>query len=251
MTYLASTLVTNSWYLSGILARGLQVLQGDQIADGVQLLNNLLNFKQIEVDLVPYYTYIELPLVQGQETYFLPYVSKIESATFNISNVRYPMDRTSRTVYFGSSRVDSISSLPFNWHFERCFGGGNMSMYFLPESNYEMKMMVKLFLVDVTATTDLKNLSAVVPYTFINSSNQGLDTSYIEYLRYALAEYMCSEYGIVFNPQSAAILRKYERKLMYIGPPDLSTKKKSILCSSSLGGLNWGDVNLGLGWRPS
>ena len=44
MTYLASTLVTNSWYLSGILARGLQVLQGDQIADGVQLLNNLLNF---------------------------------------------------------------------------------------------------------------------------------------------------------------------------------------------------------------
>lgn len=251
MTYLASQLVTNSWYLSGIVARGLQVLQGDQLADGVQLLNDLLNFKQIEVDLIPYYTYIELPLVQGQEYYYLPYVSKIETATFNISNVRYPMDRTSRNVYFGSSRVDSISSLPFNWHFERQQGGGTISLYFLPEASYIMKMMVKLFLVDVTATTDLTNLSTIVPYTFINTANQGLDTGYIEYLRYALGEYMASEYGIVFNPQSAAILRKYERKLMYISPPDLTTKKKSILCSNSMGGLNWGDINLGLGWRPS
>lgn len=251
MPYTAEQLVTRSWFLSGIVARNLQVPTGDQIYDGLQMLNDLLNFKQIETDLIPYWTYIELPLVAGQEFYFLPYVAAIESATFNIDVVRYPMDYTTRRMYYGSSRVDNISTLPFNWNYNRALGGGNMALYFKPESNYPMKMMVKLFLVDVTLQTDLTNISETVPYTFINSSNQGYDTSYLEYLRYALAQYMCSEYGILFNPESEKILTSMKRKLMYISPPDLTVIKTSILCAENAGGVNWGDVNIGRGWRPS
>lgn len=249
MPYTAQDLITRSWFLSGIVARNLQVPTGDQIYDGLQMLNDLLNFKQIEIDLIPYWTYIELPLVANQEFYFLPYVAAIESATFNIDVVRYPMDYVSRRNYYGTSRVDNISTLPFSWNYNRSLGGGNMALYFLPESNYPMKMMVKIFLVDVTLQMDLTNLSEVVPYNFVNSSNQGLDTSYIEYLRYALAQYMCSEYGILFNPESEKILTSYKRKLMYMSPPDLSTQKTSILTQGT--GLNWGDINIGKGWRPS
>lgn len=249
MPYFAQELITRSWFLSGIVARNLQLPTGDQIYDGLQMLNDLLNFKQIEIDLIPYWTYIELPLVAGQEFYFLPYVAAIESATFNIDVVRYPMDFVSRRNYYGTSRVDNISTLPFSWNYNRALGGGNMALYFLPESNYPLKMMVKIFLVDVTLDMDLTNLSEIVPYTFINSSNQGLDTSYIEYLRYALAQYMCSEYGVLFNPESEKILTSYKRKLMYISPPDLSTQKTSILTQGT--GLNWGDINIGKGWRPS
>lgn len=249
MPYTAQDLITRSWFLSGIVARNLQVPTGDQIYDGLQMLNDLLNFKQIEIDLIPYWTYIELPLVANQEFYFLPYVAAIESATFNIDVVRYPMDYVSRRNYYGTSRVDNISTLPFSWNYNRSLGGGNMALYFLPESNYPMKMMVKIFLVDVTLQMDLTNLSEVVPYNFVNSSNQGLDTSYIEYLRYALAQYMCSEYGVLFNPESEKILTSYKRKLMYMSPPDLSTQKTSILTQGT--GLNWGDINIGKGWRPS
>ena len=249
MPYLAQDLITRSWFLSGIVARNLQVPTGDQIYDGLQMLNDLLNFKQIETDLIPYWTYIELPLVANQEYYFLPYVAAIESATFNIDVVRYPMDYVSRRNYYGTSRVDNISTLPFSWNYNRSLGGGNMALYFKPESNYPMKMMVKIFLVDVTLQMDLTNLTEIVPYTFINSSNQGLDTSYIEYLRYALAQYMCSEYGVLFNPESEKILTSYKRKLMYMSPPDLSTIKTSILTEGT--GLNWGDINIGKGWRPS
>lgn len=249
MPYTAQELITRSWFLSGIVARNLQVPTGDQIYDGLQMLNDLLNFKQIEIDLIPYWTYIELPLVANQEFYFLPYVAAIESATFNIDVVRYPMDYVSRRNYYGTSRVDNISTLPFSWNYNRALGGGNMALYFLPESNYPMKMMVKIFLVDVTLQMDLTNLSEIVPYNFINSSNQGLDTSYIEYLRYALAQYMCSEYGVLFNPESEKILTSYKRKLMYMSPPDLSTQKTSILTQGT--GLNWGDINIGKGWRPS
>jgi hypothetical protein len=249
MPYTAEQLVTRSWYLSGIVARNLQVPTGDQIYDGLQMFNDLLNFKQIETDLIPYWSYIELPLVQNQEFYFLPFVAAIESATFNIDVLRYPMDYVSRRNYYGSSRVDNISTLPFSWNYNRALGGGNMALYFLPEANYPMKMMVKIFLVDVTLQQDLTNITEIVPYTFINSANQGYDSSYLEYLRYALAQYMCSEYGVLFNPESEKILTSYKRKLMYISPPDLSTIKTSILTECQ--GLNYGDINIGKGWRPS
>lgn len=250
MAYTAQELITRSWYLSGIVARNLQVPTGDQITDGLRLLNALLDFKQIETDLIPYYTYILMPAVGGQEFYFLPFVASIESLTFNIDVVRYPMDSTSRRTYYGSSRVDNIQTLPFNWNYNRALNGGNLALYFLPEANYPLKMMVKLFLADVSLNTDLTNISEMgLPYTFINSANQGYDTSYIEYLRYALAQYMCSEYGILFNPESAAILKKYERKLMYMSPPDLRRTGISILGEGS--GYQWADINIGRGWRPN
>ena len=251
MAYTAQTLITRSWYLSGIVARNLQVPTGDQINDGLMLLNALLDFKQIETDLIPYWQYIELPAIPGQEFYYLPYVAAVESMTFNIDVVRYPMDSVTRRNYYGSARVDNISTLPFSYNYNRALGGGNLALYFLPESNYPLKLMAKIFLVDVALNTDLTNISEMVPYTFINSSNQGYDTAYIEYLRYALAEMMCSEYGIMFNPESKKILTKYQRKLMYESPPDLSMIKTTVLAADSQVGFNYGDCNIGHGWRPS
>jgi len=234
MAYTAQTLVSRSWYLSGIVARNLEAPTGDELTDGLMMLNALLDFKQVELDLLPYYTYdTSLVAVPNQEIYFIQNCALIQTVTFNIDVVRYPMDQTSAQRYFGSSRVDNIASLPFNWNFQRTLNGGNLYIYFLPAGEYPLKIYGKFFLTDVSAQTDLLTV---------------YDTSYLEYLRYALAEYMCSEYGVTFNPQSAAILRKYERKLMYLSPPDFSGIKSSILTAG--GPLNYGDVNIGKGWRP-
>ena len=251
MAYTAQQLISRAWFLSGIVARNLQVDTGGQSADGLYLLNALLDFKQIETDLIPYWQYIELPLVAGQEFYFLPYVAALESVTFNIDVVRYPMDMVTRRNYYGSARVDNITSLPFSYNYNRALGGGNLALYFKPDTGYIMKAMVKIFLTDVNLNTDLTNISEITPYTFINSSNQGYDTGYIEYLRYSLAEYMTSEYGIIFNPQSEKILTSMKRKLMYISPPDLSMIKTTILTADGSPGWNYGDCNIGRGFRPS
>lgn len=234
MAYTAQTLITRSWYLSGIVARNLQVVTGDQITDGLMLLNALLDWKAYQTDLIPYWTYFEFPAIAGQETYFLPNVMEIESATFNIGVVRYPMDFVTRRVYFGTGRIDNLQTLPFNWYFNRSVGGGTLYLYFLPEGNFPIKVMAKFGLQEVSLQEDM---SAVY------------DNAYIEYLRYALAQYMCSEYGILFNPESAKILQAIERQLMDVSPPDLSIQKSSILTSG--GGINFGDVNLGKGWRPN
>jgi hypothetical protein len=329
MAYTARTLIQRSWYLSGIVARNLQTVMGDQETDGLMLLNALLDFKQIETDLIPYWTYIKMPLIGGQEFYFLPNVCAIESSTFNIDVLRYPMDFSTRRNYYGSGRVDNIQTLPFNWNYNRGENGGTLAVYFLPQANYPFKMMAKLFLNEVTLDTDLTTIysglatgflssinvtsqgsnytqlptitisapslsngvqatayatisnGAVIAiniinpgsgytqtptititgnginataqanltnYTFLTSQNAGLDASYIEYLRYALAQFQCSEYGILFNPESEKILKKYERKLMYESPPDISVIKTSILTKGT--GLSYADINLGRGWRP-
>ena len=234
MTYTAQQLITRSWYLSGIVARGAQTVSGDQLTDGLMLLNALLDWKTIQTDFIPYWTYYEFPAVQGQEAYFIPNLYAVESLTFNIDVVRYPTDFTTRRRYFGSSRVDNIQALPFNWTFNRKVGGGTIYMYFLPAGNYPIKIMGKFGLQDVALQEDMLTV---------------YDSSYIEYLRYALAQYMCSEYGIMFNPESKQILRGIQQQLLDISPPDLSMIKSSILTSGS--GYNWGDVNIGKGWRPS
>lgn len=261
MAYTAQDLITRSWFLSGIVARNLQVPTGDQINDGLTMLNNLLDFKQIETDLIPFWQYITFNATPQQEFYFLPYVMEMETSTFNIGPVRYPMVSTSRTNYFGSSRVDNIFTLPFSWNFERGVGGGTLGMYFIPDQNYPIKIKAKISLFDVLLTTDLQDVTAsftnpyAIPtytsYSFINNAIQGYDTSYLEYLRYCLARFMCSEYGVEFNPQSERIFQSYQRKLMYMDPPDLSMKKLSILGADQVPGYNWGDVNIGHGFRPA
>lgn len=236
MTMLAQTLISRSFYLSGVVARNLQTVTGDQINDGLEMLNALLDFKQVETELLPYYEYnTSLTTVIGQEVYFIENCALIESVTFNLDVVRYPMEYVTQRKYFGSARVDNINSLPFSYTFNRTLNGGNLYMYFLPQGEYPIKIFGKFFLTDVDLDTDLETV---------------YDRSYIEYLRYALAQYICSEYGIEFNPQSARILDSYKRKLMYVTPPDLSNKTQTILNSSQSPGLSWGDVNLGYGYRP-
>ena len=235
MAYTAQDLITRSWYLSGIVGRNIQNVTGDQITDGLKMLNALLDFKQIETEFLPYKTYLTtIYTVSGQEEYFIPNCALIESVTFNVGVVRYPMSYVSQTKYFGSGRVDNISTLPFTYTYLREVGGCNLFMYFLPDSEYQLKILGKFFLTDVSLDTDL---------------SLTLDTSYIEFLRYSLADYMCSEYGVGLNPRSQEILTSYKRKLMYMSPPDLSMKKSSLL--SDKPGINYGDVNIGRGWRPS
>ena len=231
MAYTARTLITRAWYLSGIVARGLQSVTGDQATDGLFLLNALLDWKSIDVTLIPYWTYHEFPAVVGQEEYFIENLYQVESLTFNKDVIRYASEGVGREDYFGSTRADNITSLPFSWTFNRKINGGTIYLYFKPAEAYPIKIMGKFGLTDVTLDTDLET---------------AYDRSYIEYLRYLLAQYMCSEYGVLFNPESKQILKSLERELMYVSPPDLHLQKASILNRG--GGLTWAQINLGRGW---
>jgi hypothetical protein len=233
MSLTARELISRSFYLANIVSRGLQSVTGEQAADGLYLLNALLDWKSIDIDLIPYWTYYEFNTVEGQEKYTIPNLYAVESLTFNQGVIRFPTSYTMRTEYFGTGRVDNISSLPFNWTFNQEVGGGSIYLYFLPQQVFTIKIMGKFGLQDVSLDTDLLEV---------------YDRSYIEYLRYALANYICQDYNIPFNPESRIHLANITRQLLNVSPPDLSRSTVSILRKNA--GLNYADMSIGQGWRP-
>lgn len=234
-TYLAEELITRSLYLTGIVGRQTQTPTTEQINDGLFLLNELLDVKFMEPQLIPYWTYnTDYTAVAGQEEYFITNCCEIESVTFNIDTVRYPMDFTNRKSYFGSVRIDDVSSLPFNWYFNRSKGGGTLYLYFLPASAYPLKIMGKFALTDVTLSTDLTTL---------------YDGAYLSYMRYELGRYICDDFNLTFPEQHMQELMRKRKTLINVSPPDLTVRKKSVLTKGAP--INFGDINIGRGYRPN
>jgi hypothetical protein len=233
MAYLADLLITESFYLSGIVSREFEQVTGQQMSDGLKLLNSLIAFKSSDLSSIPYFDLVTIPGVIGQERYFVPNLLAVESLTFNIGPIRYSMLEEDRTVYFGTPRVDNIQALPYSYHLERTLDGSYLYIYFTPAGAYPLNIMGKFGLLAVTQFQDLALT---------------LDLYYIEYLRYALAQYICDFYKVSLAPSVLRKLEEYELKIRDLSPVDLVMEKLSTLQQDT--SINYGDVNIGKGWRP-
>lgn len=233
MAYSALQLITRSYYLSQIVARELQTVSAAQLTDGLYLLNAILDFKSTDTRHIPYYRLYEFDAVINQEEYFVPGLLNVDTLTFNIGQVRYSMNELTRTQYFGLSRVDGIQGLPFCYRIERELGGSRIYMYFVPDSVYEMKLHGKFALSDVILSTDMSLV---------------YDTYYLEYLRYALAEYICCEYGSTFPDESKSKYKELQKKIIAVSPPDLSLQNENYFGGGF--GIDWQTANLSKGWWP-
>lgn len=235
MPYTTTELITRSWYLSTVVARDLQDVSGDQINDGLNMLNALLSFKTSDQKLIPYFDDANFTAVINQEKYFIPNLILLETLTFDLNTVRYQMSYQQRRQYFGTSRAQNVSSLPYIYHCERTKGGMNVFVYFLPNQAYEFTIHGKFSLANVTLGQDLSLI---------------LDMFYIEYLRYALAEYMAQEYNIMFQPGPAQKLKEYEAMLVDTSPIDFTMQKLSAL-QINQGPDIYALANLSVGYLPS
>ncbi len=233
MAVTAIDLITRAYYLSQIVSRELQTVSGSQIADGLYLLNALLDFKSTDTRLIPYYNRTTFNAVAGQEMYFRPGLLMVDTLTFNIGQVRYSMNEFTRSQYFAISRVDDIQSLPFCYRVERVLGGANIYLYFVPADTYVMNLSAKYALTEVTLFDDI---GAVY------------DKYYIEYLRHELANMICSDYGDTLPEATMATLEQYRKKLLSVSPPDLSIQGENYFDKGF--GMDWQTVNLSVGWWP-
>jgi hypothetical protein len=233
VAYSAAALITESMYLSGIVARDLETPNGSQLRDGLRLLNMLLTEKSISARLIPYYARIDVPTVAAQESYFIENLVNLEELTLTFENVRYSLQYLTRDQYFGSSRAENISTLPVFYTYEREKGGTRIYLYFPPDRVYELNVMGKFSLSTVGYDDDL---------------TLAFDQFYIDYLTYALAERICGSYNVTFTSENNEALKDYENALKGISPVDLIISKKSTLQRKV--GLNWGDINIGRTWRP-
>lgn len=233
MVYNTTQLITQSYYAAGIVGREFETVSGGQITDGLAWLNDILTEKVVDNAMVPYESTYTFNAVIGQEIYFIPNLIQVDTLVFYLDQVRYAMKYEKRNQYFGSSRVENIQTLPFEWYFEREKGGGNLFIYFKPDREYPMELHGVFSLSSVTLGQDLS-------ITF--------DQFYITYLHYALADRMCTEYAYATPPNVLRQLGKYEswinKKSRLI---DLRMEKVSTL--QKRGTFNWAFVNLSNGWQ--
>lgn len=234
MTYLTSNLITDSYYLSSIVSRDFETPTGDQMSDGLRLLNDLLSDRTIDNGTIPYSKKELITATPGVSVYPIPNLINMEIFVFYIQSIRYETRNQQRYEFFGTWRATAIQSLPFEWHFERNLGGGTLYLYFIPDVAYPLEIWGTFALSSVTEFQDL---------------SLTLDTFYTNFLKYLLAQRLC-EYNSWAVPQSIAM--QIEKYYQWINKStnvmDLRQRKVSSLATNTA--INYGLVNLSNGWVP-
>lgn len=233
MAYTALQLITRAYYLSQVVSRELQTVSQDQTTDGLYLLNALLAIKSTDTRHIPYYQRTTFNTVAGTEDYFVANLLNVDTLTFNVGQVRYSMNEFTRAQYFAQSRVDGIQSLPFSYRLERELGGTRIYMYFVPAAVYVIKISGKYAFAPVTLQTDL---------------SLSYDAYYIEWMRHALAEYICAENGATFPDKAQQKYDEITKKIITVSPPDLSIQSANYFNHGF--GLDWQTINLTEGYVP-
>lgn len=235
MAFYTLQAINKAVYLGNLEARGFETVSGQMANDGLENLNEILGDMAIDKVMIPYYEQHDFTAVIGQEKYFIENLVDVDLFVFYIDSVRYSTEPLNRIRYFGTPRANNIQSLPFEWHFERELGGGAMYIYFPTDQNYPLQIWGKFSLTSVTINQDLSTIR---------------DQFYINFLVYALADRMCQFYGEATPPNVATKLAWYYQKIgARSGPFDLGLQKTSTLQRRA--GTNYGDVNIGHGYRPA
>ncbi len=227
-------LISDAWFLSGIVSPEFQAVGGDEVSNGLTILNDTLAEKSITTAYIPYYTQLTFNGVVGQEEYFIPNLVEVTVLTFDHNEVRYTPQFRSRNVYWGRPRVNDIDSWPLDWTIERTLGGTKIFVYFRPIEPFEFKITGKFALAELELDTDLSLI---------------LERYYLSYLKYLLAKRLCDWRSYAFSPGKQATLKQFEDTLFEVAPMDTTAVIHSTL--NSRNSLNYAQINLGGGYWPS
>jgi hypothetical protein len=234
MAYLTSELIADAYYTSSIVSREFETPTGGQMSDGLRLLNDVIADRTIDSGTIPYTTTLAFSAIAGQSQYFLANWIDIETFVFFINGIRFQTINQQRDEFFGSTRAININSLPFNWNFERGFGGGTLSLYFIPDVNYPLEIRGEQRL---TSVTEFQDLSLTI------------DEFYRNFMLYLLTDRLC-QYNSFKVPNDVA--RQLEKYFQWIknksNVMDLRQQKLSSL--NGTGSINYAVINLSGGWQP-
>lgn len=257
MVYTVTQLISDGFNCSGVVGKEFEQVSGEQFAEGLQYLNSLLSKKTADKSGIPYFLQYNANFIIGQEQYFIPGLISIDSMTFFIDSppdpiivnpvpmspigapigagnqVRYAMMKKDRKSYWATPRANQIMSLPFQYYYERQFGGASVYVYFLPVQQYQFQIWGLFSLNNVVLGQDL---------------SLTLDQFYIDFLKFELAKRICAEYNYSFPEGAASQLDEYQMIIdKRVQRLDLTQQQISVL-SQTTDGVNYAYANLGTGW---
>ena len=231
---LVRELIAKSWFLSGIVSRRLENVDGTQISDGLEILNDILAEKSGTGRGIPFYTQIQIPSVTNQNKYTVQNLITLDTLTFNIDVVRYEMTRDSRYRHWGTPRVDNISALPYHYYPERILGGMTFDVYFAPTSEIDF--------------FTIEGRAALTTLALTDDIDTILDRYYQSYLKYKLSIRLGEFYDYPISAHVQQTMKELEKYTEDINEMDFTIRKISVLTQGTA--TNYADVNIGKGWIP-
>lgn len=232
MSYTVIELITDAFYETRIVGRSFETPTGEQYNDGLKYFNQVLGRMFIDDGALPYYIQYNFNFVIGQQTYFIPNLTEVETGVFFLDNVRYSLASMKRKQYWGSPRVENIQTLPVYYTVDRVLGGSNFSVYFFPDQNYNVQIWAQFALQNATLNQDL---------------TQYYDQYYIDYLRYCLGIVLCGIYGVPVPEGIRELQSQYDKAIRKrSGYLDVQQIVMSTVDVST--NLNYGQVNIGRGY---
>ena len=231
-------LIIRAYSLAQIIAQDGEEVNGGQMREGLEVLNDLVDLKTSVQSKTPYYTEYTFNLGPGlgvngsSEQYFIPGLILPGTLTFVLGSVRYGMFLQPRQRYQGSARANTITTLPGTAYYERTQGGSYLFVYAFPNQIYPATIWGKFKL---------------GPFVFEDELSDTVDPYFIRYLRYTLANELADLNNIQLSPTKFAQIKEMEKSFPRIEPSDLSIQKIGVL-SGTRPFVNYAQANIGRGY---
>jgi hypothetical protein len=207
-------LITQAYYLAGIIWIDGEIPTGQQIDTGLNMLNGIISETAMDAILILYFTQQNFTAIVGQETYVIPNLIELSTLTFSQQDVRYQMSRQSINQYNGISRVNNLNSLPTHYYVQRQLNASKIFVYPFPNLPYEFQITGKFMNSQVTLDEVIDNV---------------YDGFYCKWLQYRLAYELCQLYEKEMNTNTKTELDNLERRLNKTVGTDLSINKFNFI----------------------
>lgn len=230
---LVREVINRAYYLSGYAARKFETVDGEDITDGLNYFNEVVEEKAIGGNLIPYFTHDTFNSVVGQEVYFVENLVSCVVLTFNIDTVRFTLQKVDTQRYFNIMRANNITSLPYEYYVERQDGGSNIYLYFLPSDIWEFQI------------TGIYKLTTDDLDTELNST---LDMFYQNYILWSSARKIAMYNSVPWTPDKEKEYLKYETMIESMRTKDMTLKKLSPFVKST--NINYAMAYFKTAWFP-
>lgn len=207
-------LITQSYYLAGIIWIDGEIPTGQQINTGLNMLNGIISESALDAILILYFTHDTFTGQVGVETYNVPGLIELSALTFSQDEVRYQLSRKSINEYNAISRVNNLNSLPQSYYVERAMNSSNIYVYPFPNLPYEFQVTGKFMNSQVTLDEVIDNV---------------YDGFYCKWLTYRLAYELCQLYEKEMSPNTKTQLDNLERRLNKAVGTDLTINKYNFI----------------------
>jgi hypothetical protein len=235
-----SELINDSYRFGNIIAEEGQDLTAVQLADGVRLLNYVINKINIDGDEIALNANESLSLTAGVDTLLLPDYIKVTKMQYNLGNVFLDVHLQSFEDFYNGARVAGVSSIPYSGYQRRTPEGVEVKLYFIPDADYELRI--------VGGLKKIKTLAA----------DDEIDTEtnfYFELLTWELANYLRRRNQLPRDMEIISEIREIKDKLKRIKPNRTNVVLSNVGKIGSTSALTHAmqvaaEANTLGGWRP-